>query len=177
MALLNVGTIIMLLEKLKKYKAIIILSILLFVGLVVVYALNKKTDDEVFVETPQKTQTDNSTNNGESSDNTSDDKSTDTITQESVDKKLINGLFESNHNAYKNSGVKDYTILKESGVFRLGEVTIHNSQTNISYINYVIFRNNIVISGINNDYPSDFLREQGVPEDIIEIYVKRLSDV
>lgn len=151
-----------------KNNSIILLSIVIFTAFTLLYVLFKEPSNDQYttVLSSEKKVDESNTNKKEYTGNNP---------KEAADIKYISELFKSNPDKYKNIVITNYTIIKESSDYRVADVTVRNN-TKASYTERVLFKGSAIISGINNHHQAGYLKNIGVPNDIITLYVKSSSN-
>lgn len=153
-----------------KNNSIIILSILIFTAFTILYALFREpsSDQYTTVLSSEKKIDKNST--AENKEYTGNNP------KEAADIKYISELFKSNPDKYKNIVITNYTIIKESGSYRVAEVTVHNN-TKASFTEHILFKGSTIISGVISHHQAEYLKNVGVPSDMITLYTKSGNNV
>ena len=158
----------MLLTFIRKYKWIIILISILFIFMVIFYAINQQLSDESYVitsssDTKQKPVT------------VETEKAT--SPEEEKDIKTITMFMNTDLDRFSDYAIKKYSIIKESGEFRLVQVQLVNNSTKLTQDSLVIIKDTMIISGISQFHSQSDLQNFGVPEDIIDLYLEEMRDV
>lgn len=157
---------------LKQYRYIIIIScLLLFIFTLLYLIFTTPPESEYTVATPQEAA--NSLVEVDKKTNTTNKRA---LSQQSEDEATIREFMNTNLDKYLNHEVKDYSLLKDFGAYRVVSVTLHNKDSGFSAQEFIIMKGNVIIAGLNNVPSIENLRSLGVPEDVIQEYEQRMID-
>lgn len=154
-----------------KNNSIIILSILIFTTFTILYALFREPSSDQYttvLSSEKKIDKNSTAENKEYAGNNP---------KEAADLKYISELLKSNPDKFKDITIKNYTIIKESGEYRVAEITAYNYNIKKSYSERVLFKGSVIISGIVAYHQAGYLKNIGVPSDMITLYTKSGNNV
>lgn len=163
----------MLIEIIKEYKFVIVLAAINITLLFCVYVIHKQEQGalaaaEVIVISNQE----NKPTSEQEKEREQKEK------KESTDiYRIIREVMDSNKSKYPHHSLSDISIIKQLGNYSIVSAKITNTARNLSTIKTIILHNNTIVTGLDNLHSSSQLSSMNVPKDIVNEYLRRLSDV